>query len=131
MPSEPLYMSMRKYLLEIIENNKHTPDFKLPSENQLALKFNASRITAKNAILSLEKDGLIYRKQGKGTFIAPKASEFERLKSEKQNPMICFIVPGVGGKFIGKIQEGIQAFALLHNLNLSIMVTGGKTNHRI
>lgn len=125
MPSEPLYMSIRKYLLEIIENNKHIPDFKLPSENQLALKFNASRITAKNAILSLEKDGLIYRRQGKGTFIAPKASEFELLKSEKQNPMICFIVPGVGGKFIGKIQEGIQAFSLLHNLNLSIMVTGG------
>ena len=73
MPGEPLYMSMRKYLLELIENNKHTPDFKLPSENQLALKFNASRITAKNAILSLEKDGLIYRKQGKGTFISTKA----------------------------------------------------------
>lgn len=125
MASEPLYMSMRKYLLEIIESNKHTPDFKLPSENQLALKFNASRITAKHAILSLEKDGLIYRKQGKGTFIAQKASEFELLKSEKQTPMICFIVPGVGGKFIGKIQEGIQAFALLHHLHLSIMVTGG------
>lgn len=125
MQSEPLYISMRKHLLEIIEQNKHTPDFKLPSENQLALRFNASRISAKNAILSLEKDGLIYRKQGKGTFIAPKASEFELLKTDKQNPMICFIVPGVGGKFIGKILEGLQTFTLEHHLNLSIMVTGG------
>ncbi|WP_053985603.1 GntR family transcriptional regulator [Niameybacter massiliensis] len=125
MQNEPLYISMRKYLLEIIEQNKHTPDFKLPSENQLALRFNASRISAKNAILSLEKDGLIYRKQGKGTFIAPKASEFELLKADKQNPMICFIVPGVGGKFIGKILEGLQTFTLEHHLNLSIMVTGG------
>lgn len=125
MQNEPLYISIRKYLLEIIEQNKHTPDYKLPSENQLALRFNASRISAKNAILSLEKDGLIYRKQGKGTFIAPKASEFERLKSEKQNPLVAFIVPGVGGKFIGKILEGLQSFTLEHRLNLSIMVTGG------
>lgn len=123
--SEPLYISIRKYLLEIIEKNKNIPDFKLPSENQLALKFGASRISAKNAILSLERDGLVYRRQGKGTFIAPKARELELLKVQKQNPMICFIVPGVGGKFIGKIQEGIQSFALEHHLNLSIMVTGG------
>lgn len=125
MSNEPIYMSMRKYLLEIIEQNKHTPDYKLPSENQLALRFSASRITAKHAILSLEKDGLLYRKQGKGTFIAPKASEFEPLQTQKQNPLIAFIVPGVGGKFIGKILEGLQTFTLAHKLNLSIMITGG------
>lgn len=120
---EPLYISVRKYLLEIIEKNKGIPDFKLPSENQLALKFGASRITAKNAILSLEKDGLVYRRQGKGTFIANKASKLELQQGEKQNPTICLIVPGVQGKFISKIAEGVQAFLQENNLNLSIMAT--------
>ncbi|MGL4346061.1 MAG: substrate-binding domain-containing protein [Cellulosilyticaceae bacterium] len=120
---EPLYIRIRKYLLEVIEKNKETPDFKLPSENQLALKFGASRITAKNAILSLEKDGFVYRRQGKGTFITAKANQLDRLEEEKQSPTICLIVPGVQGQFIAKIAEGVQAFLQENKLKLSIMVT--------
>lgn len=122
-PSEPLYISMRKYLLEIIEKHKHTPHFKLPSENQLALKFGASRITAKNAILSLEKDGLVYRMQGKGTFIAPQASTLELPNPSSHNATICLIVPGIQGKFITQIASGVQDYLQSHTLNLSIMVT--------
>ncbi|MGL4737614.1 MAG: substrate-binding domain-containing protein [Cellulosilyticaceae bacterium] len=120
---EPLYISIRKYLLEVIEKNKEIPDFKLPSENQLALKFGASRITAKNAILSLEKDGFVYRRQGKGTFTTAKARELELLGEEKKKPTICLIVPGVQGKFISKIAEGVQAYLQEKGLKLSIMVT--------
>lgn len=125
---EPLYISIRKHLLDLMEKNKHIANFKLPSENQLALKFGTSRITAKNAILSLEKDGLVYRMQGKGTFATAKSSELELSHTEKQNATICLVIPSVQGNFLGKIIEGVHSFLHEHRLNLSIMVTASDQN---
>jgi len=41
----------------------------LPSENQLAVMFGASRITARKALVELENEGLVERIRGKGTYM--------------------------------------------------------------
>lgn len=41
----------------------------LPSENQLAKRFNVSRMTARRALTELENEGYVERIQGKGTFV--------------------------------------------------------------
>ena len=65
----PIYRQIEEYVKTLIEQNQHNPDNKLPSENQLASKFNASRITVQKALNNLQDAGIIYRMQGKGTFI--------------------------------------------------------------
>jgi DNA-binding GntR family transcriptional regulator len=67
--SKFLYKQIKDYLLQLVTDNKNVPHYKLPSENQIAVKFNTSRITAKRALTELQEEGYIYRIQGKGSFL--------------------------------------------------------------
>ena len=44
---------------------------KLPSERELSSQFSTTRITIKEALLSLEIEGLIYREKRRGWFVCP------------------------------------------------------------
>lgn len=59
-------------IIEQIEQNNIAENCKLPSERELCEKYNISRATVRKAIDELEKEEYIYKKQGKGTFRAPK-----------------------------------------------------------
>lgn len=47
----------------------------LPSEREFAEKYAISRMTVRQAINNLVKEGLVYREKGKGTFVADKKFE--------------------------------------------------------
>jgi len=48
------------------------PSGKLPSEAELMARFGVSRVTVRLALGRLEEDGVVERKQGKGTYVAGK-----------------------------------------------------------
>ena len=48
------------------------PNHQLSSENQICEQFGVSRITVRRALQTLESEGLIYRRQGLGAFVADK-----------------------------------------------------------
>ena len=66
-----IYEAVRLYLLELKRNRTLTSNNRLPSERQLLSLFDASRITIREALFRLESDGLIYRLNRKGWFLAP------------------------------------------------------------
>lgn len=68
----PLYGQLMNFLLSEIECDKFKEHEKLPSERELCDKFCLSRDTVRQAIFQLEKMGYIYKKHGKGTFVASK-----------------------------------------------------------
>lgn len=68
--AEPLYVQARNILLERINKNEYPPNEKIPSESQLCAEFGISRMTLRNVITELVRDGIIYRITGKGTFVA-------------------------------------------------------------
>lgn len=49
-------------------SNFEKGQYQMAGEHALAARFGASRITVRLALTDLEKDGVIYRKHGKGTF---------------------------------------------------------------
>src|SRR6266567_8398637 len=49
------------------------PGERLPSENDLARKYETSRPTVRRALARLKADGLVVTEQGKGAFVQPKA----------------------------------------------------------
>ena len=65
----PLYLNVKKVLLEAIHSGKIGENGKLPSEEVLASQFDVSRATIRSTLQSLEKDGVVTRCHGIGTFI--------------------------------------------------------------
>lgn len=49
---------------------RSAPHQRIPSEPQLAERFRAARETVRRALAELEREGLIYRRQGAGSFVA-------------------------------------------------------------
>jgi GntR family transcriptional regulator len=68
---EPLYIRVKRIILEAIHSGKLGKDNRLPSEKVLAEKFNVSRATIRSALQSLEDDSIIKKQQGVGTFLTP------------------------------------------------------------
>ncbi len=67
----PLYEQLASELRRQIETGKLKPGGALAPESALVAKFKVSRVTARKALDLLVDDGLIVRRQGKGTFVAP------------------------------------------------------------
>lgn len=57
------------YLQRAIETGAYSEGDKLPPERQLADTFKAARSTVRRALDKLEKDGLVSRRLGSGTFV--------------------------------------------------------------
>jgi len=65
----PLYLQVADLLRRRITAGQWTPEQQLPSLEALGKKFGVARLTARQAVEQLESEGLIRRKQGKGTFV--------------------------------------------------------------
>lgn len=67
----PLYIQLQGILKEKILNGEYGVDEQIPPENELCETYNVSRITVRKAIETLVQEKLLYRLQGKGTFVTP------------------------------------------------------------
>ena len=66
----PLYYQLKCALIEAIESGQFQSGEQLPTESQLAEKFEVSKITVRQALKELADLGYIRREQGRGTFVA-------------------------------------------------------------
>jgi GntR family transcriptional regulator/MocR family aminotransferase len=65
----PLYRQIETYLRQNILSGDLLPGTRLPATRELAESLGVSRITATNAYAELESDGLIYGREGSGTYV--------------------------------------------------------------
>lgn len=65
----PLYERIRVDIQSRIVNQGWTPDEAIPTEQVLSLEYNVSVGTIRKAIERLVQDGLLYKVQGRGTFV--------------------------------------------------------------
>ncbi|WP_331836741.1 GntR family transcriptional regulator [Erysipelothrix piscisicarius] len=68
--TKPLYEKIKNDIQRDIMNGTLSVHSQLPTELELSTTYGVSRITSKRALNELEQDGLIYRVQGKGSFVA-------------------------------------------------------------
>jgi len=74
MPTAEAMQRMRKLLVE----KNFGPQDKIPPERVLSAALGCSRETTRKVLRQLEIEGLVWRQQGKGTFMGPPASTIER-----------------------------------------------------
>jgi GntR family transcriptional regulator len=67
---EARYQEIERWLRELVLGG--APGDTLPSESELATRFGVSRMTARQAVQNLAGEGLVQRRRGAGTFVAPR-----------------------------------------------------------
>lgn len=67
-----LFDQIETDLKEKIKNGIYQPGQKIPTEAELIEAYGVSRITIRRAIEDLTKEGILIKKQGKGTFVQEK-----------------------------------------------------------
>ncbi|AXL53340.1 GntR family transcriptional regulator [Paraburkholderia caffeinilytica] len=70
----PLYEQIKTALRSRILDGTYAAHSQMPSESDLCAMFDVSRITVRQALGDLQKEGLVFKLHGKGTFVSrPKA----------------------------------------------------------
>ena len=68
----PRYKWLAELIGETIDKNNFGDNEPLPSERELAERYEVSRDTVRKTIRYLEERGIVYSDHGRGTFVAPK-----------------------------------------------------------
>src|ERR1700722_10678853 len=66
----PLYAQVKDLIIRRIGSGEWQPGELIPNEFQLAAEFNVSQGTVRKALIKLEADKLIVRRQGRGTYVS-------------------------------------------------------------
>ena len=69
----PLYRQIQRLITQGLERGEWLPGAALPSETDLSVRFKVSQGTVRKALDALAADGLLLRRQGRGTFVATHA----------------------------------------------------------
>lgn len=77
--NEPAYQKIQNAILHQIEVGRLMPGSLVPSERELARSHQVSLMTARHALTELARDGVVERRHGAGTFVAPPKVHFNRL----------------------------------------------------
>jgi len=67
--SRPLYAQVRERLIDRIRSGEWKPGQLIANEFEIAAEFGVSQGTARKAIGDLASEGLVVRRQGRGTFV--------------------------------------------------------------
>ena len=67
---EPMYIKIHNQIKRDVENHVYKEGDRIPAERQLAVKFGVSRMTLRQAIKTLEEEGILERRLGSGTYVA-------------------------------------------------------------
>ena len=114
----PLHIQLYKIIKDMIESGKLKEGTSLMSERELGKLQNISRMTVNKAIINLVNEGLLERRQGKGTFVSYKKQQyrFQKLKGFTE------VMSERGFKISNKIlsfEIGTQNKAIRDNLGIN------------
>ncbi len=77
----PAYKRIQGAILKRLESGQLKPGDAVNSERELAKIHRVSLMTARHALAGLEREGMVVRRRGAGTFVAPPKIHFNKLMS--------------------------------------------------
>lgn len=84
---EPIYLQLKNWVEDSIRRGKLLPGRRLPSENEFSRRCGIHRNTARNALLRLEREGVLRSIPGSGWFVSQPEKRLRRVGMlSLQNP---------------------------------------------
>ena len=88
----PRFLVIKQYLENHINTGNWPAGTRVPSENDLAETFSVSRMTARRALAELDRQGLLLRSPGSGSFV--KMIDKKRPKIELVDVIVDLLAVG-------------------------------------
>ncbi|SHE12539.1 Arabinose metabolism transcriptional repressor [Chlamydia abortus] len=131
--SKPMYEKIFEILVQDIRNGKYRRGQRIPSEMELAEKYNVSRITSRKSLEMIASQGLIARKPGKGSFVVDameqtpddQASSYMPVR-RTDVPVLGLIMTDFGESYGIDLLRGIESAAEQHGAFLLLRRSFGK-----
>jgi GntR family transcriptional regulator len=89
----PVYKRIQNAIRKRIESSELTPGDPVASERELARIHNVSLMTARHALAGLEREGIVERRRGAGTFVAAPKIHFNKLMSYTEHMSSRGLIP--------------------------------------
>ena len=142
----PKHVEVERLLKKLIISQHLDIGHQLPDEYQLAEHLSVSRVTLRRALSSLEDQGLLARRKGRGTFVARMPDEYQDLSrpfycTVSDDDLLifpglhhmCFIVPFSYEEYMASQQSyvffemisGMYSQLLEHQLALNVITVKG------
>jgi len=113
---KPKYIQIRDQLIARIKNGEFRD--LIPSDREIAEEFDVSRYTAIKAVQELEKDGVVFREQGKGTFISSPATQGIEFKKTYKIGIVISDLAFVGLPYMNRVLKGVNEKLSIYSYNL-------------
>ena len=131
----PLYIQIKNSIMEAIRRREFKPNDRIPGESELEAFFKVSRITIRKAISELVDEGILIKKQGKGTFLSSVivATTLDEINGYTQSMLKLGYTPGrvlikreivVRGMEMIKLQLGVAPDAELIHIKRVLLADG-------
>src|SRR6201984_2458838 len=111
----PAYRWIQATIQRVIEPGELKPGDVVASERELARLHDVSLMTARHALASLEREGVVERRRGVGTFVASPKIHFNKLMSYTEQMGSRSLVAGskvLFAKIIDTEQEATARLSL-------------------
>lgn len=114
----PVYYQVKEIIRREIVAGVYPSGSKIPSEHQLQERFGVSRATVRQALADLVVDGLLTKRQGKGTFVSPPKIEDDLLgmstfkqQMDRQNKQVAVRLLSTGTTVASRRESDLYALA--------------------
>jgi GntR family transcriptional regulator of arabinose operon len=117
----PKYLQLKEIIKCHLKDKYYQAGQKIPSENELMTQFNVSRSTVRQTLAELVNEGLIYKKQGLGSFFSGKVRD-----DQNRSYLIGVIVPILSFYIYPQIIQGIND--IVHQKRYNIVLGSSDTD---
>src|SRR2546421_4763841 len=121
MPTQqlPKYEQVKHSLIAEIELGRWPVGGPIPSEAQLSQRFSVSRPTLVRSLQDLVRDGYLYRRQGKGTFVAQRNARDGGVQAHRAIPVFADRQVAEG-EILLRLLRGVQAALAPAHIDLAL-----------
>lgn len=117
-----LYVQVAQAIKDKAASGKLRVGDRLPSQKMLADEFSVSLITIKKAMADLSREGVIYSRVGKGSFLSNLTAHVDFAKSKS----IGFVLQEIDSPFFSRIVASVEKSLSALKYNLLLTSTSGE-----